>query len=255
MGTKPTLLIDGDILLFKFAFRHQTKINWGDGIESVSVDEEAAKYDVDVFIDKLVKKTGCGKHIVCFTSKLNFRYKVLPTYKHNRVNSEPPIMLKVIKDHLRATHTWRDCDWLEADDLMGIMGTKQPDEYVLATIDKDFLCLPCTLFNWDKMTFPARISEQEADFWFHYQWLIGDSTDGYTGIKGVGDKGARKILNSNTKMNGQTTEEMTEAVLEAYMQRCIPYEQCLQQARMARILRHTDWDWEKNEVILWEPTY
>jgi DNA polymerase-1 len=249
MATAKTLLIDGDILLFKFGFRHQKTFKWANGTESVSIDEDRAKFDVDAFIRDLKLSTRCHDHIVCFTSKLNFRYKVLPTYKHNRVKNTPPILIKIIKDHLRFNHPNKSTDWLEADDLMGILGSRHPDRYVLATIDKDFLSIPCTLFLWNKTwLFPHRISEDEADLQFHTQWLTGDSTDGYSGLKRVGAKGAEKILGD------LDPSEYTDACLEAYMDRCYTYNECLQQARMARILRHTDWDFKKEEVILWEPS-
>ena len=247
MANSKTLLIDGDILLFKFAFRHQKTVTWADGEDTVILDPERAKYDTDVFIKDLVRRCGCVDYLICFTSKFNFRYQVLPTYKQNRANSVPPQMIKIIKDHIRFTHPWQTQDWLEADDLMGIMGSRNPGKYVLASIDKDFQAVPCWLFLWNKnWKKPHRISQDEADFWFHYQWLCGDAVDGYKGVFRVGDKKARKILDCDPS-------EYTDVVLETYMDKCYSYKECLQQARMARILRHTDYNQQTNEVILWEP--
>lgn len=243
-----TVLIDGDIILFKFAFRHQKTYQWPGCERHVETNEAGAQRDIERFILELRMKTHCRDFVFCFTSKLNFRYKVLPTYKHNRVNSQPPVLLKVLKDYIRASYPYKVRDWLEADDLMGILGTKEPDKYVLATIDKDFLCLPATVFLWNKMKEPVRISELEADHEFHKQWLMGDTIDGYSGLFRVGKVKAGKIL-----AGCESAQEMTEACLAEYADRCWSYQDCLAQARMARILRHTDYDWKRKEVILWEP--
>ena len=243
-----TVLIDGDIVLFKFGFRHQEVVQWPGCEPCIETNEEQAYKDIDDFLMRLRMQTHCTEFKFIFTNKFNIRYKVLPSYKHNRVSSSPPIMLKILKDYIRATYPFETWKWCEADDVMGILGTQDPDKYVLATIDKDFLCLPATVYLGNKMDEPERISQDIADFNFHMQWLTGDSTDGYKGLKGVGKKRATKIL-----WEAESADEMTERVLEAYMDRCWSREDCLAQARMARILRHTDWDWERKEPILWEP--
>lgn len=242
-----TLLIDADILMFRFAFRHQTVIQWSSEVSSEIIDEGRAKSDLDAFIISLLNKCDCLDYILCFTHKLNFRYSVFPAYKSNRADLVPPKLLKKLKDHMRDNHTWKSRQYLEADDLMGILGTKYPTKYVLATIDKDFESLPVKLFNWNKDEKPRRITELEADFWFHYQWLTGDASDGYKGCFRIGDKKARKILNT------RESYEWSAAVVETYADRCYSWKEILQQAQMARILRHTDYDFKKKEVKLWKP--
>lgn len=243
-----TLLIDGDIILFKFGFRHQQTTCWPGCEPHTEINETKAKRDIDTFLNTLRMQTHCRDFKFMFTSKKNFRYLELPTYKHNRVNSQPPILIKILKDHIRATFPFETREWLEADDLMGIYGTREPDKYVLATIDKDFLSLPATIFLWNKMKEPVLIDQTEADFNFHMQWLHGDTTDGYHGLKGVGPAKAKKML-----VGCECTEEMTEVCLTEYAQHCWSYKDCLAQARMARILRHTDYDQSTKKVILWTP--
>jgi DNA polymerase-1 len=247
---KRTLLIDGDILLFKFGFRHQTEIEWANGAETTILDMDRAVLDLEEFIESLLQQTQCVDYLVCFTNKINFRYSVLPSYKHNRVDLEPPKMIKMIKDYLRENHPWKTQEYLEADDLMGIMGTSDPDRYVLATIDKDFMSLPVWLFNWNKDKKPRRISELEADYWFHYQWLKGDTGDGYHGCWRVGDKTARKVL------EGADPAEWSTCVVATYAtNKWVDYtwDDIITQARMARILRASDWDHERRRPILWTP--
>jgi len=243
-----TLLIDADILMFRFAFRHQQEIQWTNNVVSEVLDERRAKDDLDIFIDELMAKTGCGAYTLCFTHAVNFRYAELPTYKANRANLKPPTMLKILKNHMLENHHWRSWEYLEADDLMGILGTKHPKKYILTSNDKDFKSIPVTLYNWNKpKTSPRRISEREADFWFHYQWLRGDPGDNYGGCKGIGDKKARVIL------KGVHSQNLSAVVIQAYASQCYSWKEILQQARMARILRVEDYDFRKRKVKLWTP--
>jgi len=243
-----SLLIDGDIVLYVMAFRNQKTFAFPGCEPTVQVDEEKARADVDSFILQLLGRTGCKDYLLCFTNRHNFRYAILPTYKHNRANSTPPELIRPLKAYMKDKHPWRSEPLLEADDLMGILGTKYPGKYVLATIDKDFECLPITLFNWRKDRFPRQISEQHADYRFHWQWLVGDPGDGYKGCYRVGAKGADKALKGC-----KTSEEMTEAVLELYAAKCYHWDDIIAQARMARILRAEDYDFDRKEPILWTP--
>jgi DNA polymerase I len=242
-----TLLIDGDIILFRFAFRHQTEITWCNDITSISLDENRAKQDIDVFIRSLLAKTGCEDYLLCITNEINFRYSVLPTYKQNRSEKKTPELLGILKEYMLNTYPCRSQKYLEADDLMGILGTSVPNKYVLTTIDKDFESLPVTLFNWNKDKKPRTISKLKADKNFHLQWLMGDACDGFHGCRGIGPKKAMKILGE------RKPNEWSAAVVETYADRCYTWDEILQQARVARILRHEDFDFKKNEVILWSP--
>jgi len=245
--TKKTLLIDADILMFRFAFKHQKEVHWPNGAVTFVTQKTLAKIDIDQFIKDLLVKTHCVDYILCFTDKLNFRYSVLPSYKSNRANIIPPKLLGTLKKHMKNNHPWHTEPYLEADDYMGILGTRHPNKYVLTTNDKDFKSLPVTLFNWDKDEKPKKIEEQDADFNFHYQWLIGDSGDGYKGCYKIGDKKARKILGE------REPAEWSAAVVETYADKCYSWEEILQQARMARILRSIDYNFKRKEIILWSP--
>ena len=245
MAKEKTCLIDSDILFFKFAFRNESSIDWGDG-ESNVADADKAISDFDSFIEYLLERTGCQKAMLCMTHAINFRYSVLPTYKHNRADRVPPSLIKTLREHAWMQYDCKRVKWLEADDIMGVMGSKDPDRYVVATIDKDLMSVPCTLFNWNNDRKPRRISLKEADYWFHYQWLTGDAVDGYTGVPRVGPAKAQAILE-------HPQEQWLELILEKYAEKCFTYEELLAQARVARILRYGEYDFKNKEVILWCP--
>lgn len=263
------LLIDSDILLYQFAFRNQETFKWEGDIKSTVTDEAKACQDADEFIRDMVTKLDAKGFFLCFSDAQNFRYAVLPTYKHNRSNLERPELYDMLKKYLTEKYPVKIKKMLEADDVMGILGSQHPKEYCICSLDKDLKCIPGTHFNWNKMTKPTVIGEAYADYFFAYQTLIGDTTDGYTGCPKVGPKKADKLLVPIfEEIVGQVPEfgakcgkrkltelnrQMWAAVIETYTGRGFDMEFILQQARVARILRHTDYDFNKKEVKLWVP--
>ena len=88
------------------------------------------------------------------------------------------------------------------------------------------------------------ITEADADKYFFTQVLTGDATDGYKGIPGIGPKKAEAILGARPHWG---------AVEQAYIKAGMTRDDAIQQARLARILRFSDYDSMKGEVILWTP--
>jgi DNA polymerase-1 len=263
------LLIDADILLYKFAFRNEEHFDWNDGVTSTVVDAGQAYLDADAFIDSLVEKLNAEGFFLCFSHPQNFRYAVLPTYKHNRAKLEKPELYDALKDYLMASKPYKMKQMLEADDVMGILGSMHPDKYIICSLDKDMMCIPGMHFNWNKMENPTIVREAYANYFHAYQTLIGDSTDGYTGCPKIGPKKAEKLLvpifeeivgespslgvgcfrRDLIKLN----KAMWKAVIETYQSRGLDMNFLLQQARVARILRHTDYNIQTKEIRLWLP--
>jgi DNA polymerase-1 len=109
--------------------------------------------------------------------------------------------------------------------------------------DKDMKTIPTKIYRPMSNEF-LDISFAEADKNFLTQALTGDSTDGYKGLSGVGIKKAEAILGSRPHWG---------AVEDAYLKAGYTKEEALTQARLARILRSSDWDYDKEEVKLWTP--
>jgi DNA polymerase-1 len=91
------------------------------------------------------------------------------------------------------------------------------------------------------------IDVTEEDAWRNFltQTLTGDVTDGFPGCPGIGPVTAKKLLDTK----GATWE----TVKHVYLKAGLTEEDALTQARCARILHESDWDFEKGEVILWNP--
>lgn len=255
MAKIKTLLIDADILLHRFGNSNQSKIQWDEGTAAVAVAPiEDVLREVDSFVEHLLALFPGTEPFLCFSGDKNFRYKVLPTYKHNRAKLEKPIHFEAIREHLMLRYTYLRQPNLEGDDLMGIISTSERGQHIICSNDKDMKQIPGKHYNWNsgrKFT----VTKDQAEDWFYLQVLTGDPGDGYTGIPGIGPVKARAIL--DTEINENQDDPMTEPwerIVHAYEQHGLTEEDALVQARVARILRKGDYDFETKEVKLWTPT-
>jgi DNA polymerase-1 len=131
---------------------------------------------------------------------------------------------------------------LEADDSMGIYATKNPGN-VIVSPDKDMRQIPGTLFNMEESTL---ITAEAGAKWHLIQTMAGDNTDGYAGVPGVGVKRATSIF--------EEKGWSWKAVCETFHDKGYTEVTAIANARLARILTTDDWDYEKEEPILWTPT-
>jgi DNA polymerase-1 len=132
---------------------------------------------------------------------------------------------------------------LEGDDCLGIIATKPDSDCIIVSDDKDLKTIPGRLFRpaaGESLT----ISEADADRFFLTQVLTGDTTDGYKGVPGIGPKKAETILGPRPHWG---------AVEQAFIKAGLTKDDAITQARLARILRWSDWDAQKGEPILWKP--
>lgn len=245
-----TLLVDADIVAYKFSAAAEQSIQWEEGGEkSLVVDELTnVQQEVDSYLDWLREYLSADNLIICLScpSSENWRLKVLDSYKANRKDMVKPTHLSAIRKHLEEKYATYQRPTLEADDVMGILSTWSgiDDTKIIVSEDKDMKTIPGLLFNPRKDQEPRVITEEEANYWHLYQTLVGDPTDNYKGCPGVGPKKAEKILASECNF---------EAVVLAFQSKGLTEEDALVQARVARICRASDWDFKKREVILWNP--
>lgn len=287
MSAKRTLLIDADIVAFKFAAKGQRKFAFGvavDDLDTVTpmVDEYLADLKADL------KATGI---IICLSdsSENGWRKDILPSYKENRSDVVKPELLGPIKDYLERSYPSYRRDRLEADDIMGILSTMQglpgnfvaqhpefadPGQKVIVSEDKDMKTIPGWLYNPAKDNKPWLVTEEVADRWHLYQTIVGDTTDGYKGCPGAGHEAAEEILNGDYWFShvhefkrgprkGLTETRWTRAphpevpawerLLSLYDKQGSTEREALVQARVARICRYSDYDFKNKKVIPWTP--
>ncbi len=244
--TKPThALIDADILLYQTSSAVEKAIDWGDDLWTLHSDAREAQQMFDVSLADILGNVKTKNFTLCFSSPNNFRIRILGDYKANRIATRKPLAYHALRKYAEATYTTAAYPTLEADDVIGILGTrpKAGSSYVMVSEDKDFKSIPGLHYNPRTATF-MQVSQDSADRFHLYQTLIGDTTDNYKGCPGVGPVKAEAILNDNCSW---------AAVLAAFTKAGLTEEDALAQARVARILRHGDYDLKTAEVKLWKP--
>lgn len=249
------LLIDADILLYRAASSVEREIEFEEDIWVLYTDENEAIEAFNNSVADLLEQADTYGYLLCFSDAKNFRKDILPTYKGQRTGRKP-MGFKAIRERLmdEYAHKLVTKPLLEADDCIGILATKYPDEYAIWSADKDLKQIPGKhLVDGEWIT----VSEQEADLFFYTQVLTGDTADNYKGCPGIGAVKAEAIL-LGKKHPMQADEDIHAQwwlrVRDAYQKAGLTEEDALVQARVARILRHSDWDNKKQEVKLWLPT-
>lgn len=256
--SNPILLIDADSLLWVPATVFESEEDWGDTL-TITFDFAAAKAYVEKEVLAWVKKYEPEQVIMCLSGFGNFRKTFFPEYKGNRKGKRAPIGVNKMREWMKETWLVVEKPLLEADDQMGILATKPENigKCIIVSEDKDMLQIPGWHLRDGKL---VHVTVEEADRFHMYQTLVGDTADNYPGAWRVGDVKATTILNKP-----QVTREVL--VVDATIKETVPCTvweavvaafkgdeaAALTQARVARILRWSDWDMEKQEVKLWTP--
>lgn len=180
--------------------------------------------EFDIRFDKILKSTEATEYIGYITYGNCFRYMISSTYKYKRKFSDSPKWLKALKEYTITQYGFRGHHGLEADDLVGLAKTYYNNlkiDNIIGSIDKDVLKqIPGTHFNYkfDKDTedFAGEVhtTPDEAIRFLFLQVLMGDSTDGIQGLKGVGEVKANKYLDDNPI---NTSELESKDVLSDYI--------------------------------------
>jgi DNA polymerase-1 len=235
------LLIDGDIIAYKAAMSAETPVNWGDGHWTLHCFEDDVAVRISDQITKLTDEAPVQDCIVALSDSDNYRKKVAPYYKANRKKTRKPMLLPYAREYIMGKYNTIIYKGLEADDVLGILGTANADTIIWSE-DKDLLTVPAKHWlNGEVVT----ITEEEANYNFAYQTLVGDSTDNYSGCPTIGPKTANKLLSNGCGW---------DKVVDAFKAKGLSEEVALENARLARILRNGEYDTDTGEVKLWHPS-
>ena len=236
------LLIDADYIVYKSCAAAETEIDFGDDVILVtSLFSDAYSATLREFT-KLRDEFGAFTPLILFFSDtVNFRKKILPSYKGHR-NRKKPCGYKRIINKLKTEFEVIIMPELEADDAMGVYATKNPGNIIVSP-DKDMKQIPGELYNLDER---FTVSRESGAIWHLIQTLAGDQTDGYGGVPGIGVKRAETLFNKegyswNTVVKAFEAKDLTE-------------QDALTNARLARILTVDDYDFKKQQPILWSPS-
>jgi 5'-3' exonuclease len=201
-------------------------------------------------VEDWTRKAGCTESLLAFTGQGNWRKSVMPAYKANRAGMARPIHLGTVRRTMCERFDHRVVDGLEADDILGVLATRPSfAEAIIVSPDKDLLTIPGRHFSPLKDEGVSIVTEDQADWRWMLQTLMGDTSDGYTGIPRIGKAKGTKILSECRKLPA-----MWRAVLKAYRDAGLTEADALVTARVARILRNCDYDKTTKEITLWHPT-
>lgn len=272
------LLLDADIFCFQTASSVEQEIHWGDDLWTLHSDLAEAKAKVDDTVQYLKRKLDASEVILCFTDGENFRKKVYPAYKDNRKGVRKPLAYKELVAYCKETYETFTRPNLEADDVMGILATwpkfRPGMKKVIVSEDKDLKTIAgAWLFNPKKDDEPVFNEPEEAFRYFLEQTLTGDTTDGYPGCPGIGADTAKELLanpygweqyehvfksgprkgESEMKWRKREVASVWEAIVDQFVKAGLNEAAALQQARCARILHASDYNFKLKEPKLWLP--
>lgn len=277
--SETVLLVDGDIFAFEAASVVEQEIDWGDGLWTLHSNLNDALDHATSRLESLRKQLHADSIIFCWSdpSGRYWRHDVIENYKSNRGKTRKPLALRPLKEALAEQYESYMRPNLEADDVMGILSTwgkfKPGAKKIIVSIDKDMKTVPGWIFNPDKDYQPWLVTKEEAEYWHMFQTLMGDATDGYSGCPGIGEVSAEKHLKEKlrvipyehelksgprkgeieTRWATEPADDLWDVVVSLFRKSGLGEEEALRQARVARILQATDYDFKKKEVKLWTP--
>lgn len=150
-----------------------------------------------------------------------FRKKLYPEYKATRSKQPDDLYAQIptTREFVEAMNMpWIELDHYEADDIIGTLA-KQAEQrgdldIIIATGDKDQLQLidkltVVDMFNprglepsrYDLAKMQEKYGLTPAQF-IDYKAIVGDTSDNIPGVRGLGDKGAQKLLAEYKTLDG-----------------------------------------------------
>jgi DNA polymerase-1 len=265
-----TALIDGDLFLYQAASANEQSIQWDADTWTLTASFDAARTNFDSFVDHIAEQLECDKVVVALSNyEQPWRKQVMPDYKRSRGETRKPLCWKALREYIAETRKVYERPTLEGDDVLGILATSKliiEGDKIVVSQDKDMKTIPGLHLDDRKarQKMAAKeaktyldcvriISEPEADYNHLTQTLTGDSTDGYPGCPGIGPKKAAVILAPFFVEGVLDAKGAWAAIVETYAKKQLGAEVALMNARVARICRYSDYDFQKKEVRLWQP--
>ncbi len=204
---KKLLLVDGNSMLFRAYYATA----YGKPMTSSNGTPTNAIFGFASMIQKAIDTVQPDSILVAFDAgKHTFRHDLYADYKGGRKPAPESLVpqFPLVRDFLDAFHIrWVEKADIEADDLIGT-ASKLSAEYqtYILTSDKDMLQLADDtttvllmkkgITDMDEMT-PEKIEEDYGIMPLQIidlKGLMGDASDNYKGIQGVGEKTAVKLI-------------------------------------------------------------
>ncbi len=201
------LIIDGNAIVHRAFHAYPPQLTTPDGQQINAV------YGFLSMLVKVLDEVKPDYLVICFDRPApTFRKLLFAGYQSNR-----PQMADGLSDQMKLLHTALErikiplfeIDGYEADDLIGTLAKQSKEEGLEAVIlsgDRDLLQLVneqvsifMPLIGITKFLFytPEKVEEKfgvKSSQFIDYKALVGDASDGYPGITGIGPKTAATLL-------------------------------------------------------------
>lgn len=255
-----TLLIDADILVYAAAAASETAIQWDADLFTLHASKQGAIAHLDRAVCAVQQQYYAQDFVLALSdySAVPWRRRlVMPEYKAARRTTRKPMVYRALREHARETYPTLTYPGLEGDDVLSLLltgPTPHAVEYVAVSDDKDLRTVPGKHGPLRGPAVERAVSCAEADHAHMVQALAGDTTDGYFGCPRIGLKTAERILAPFVWMDGSfDTPGAWAATVAAYEKAGLTADDALRNARVARLLRHGEYDADTGAVTLWEP--
>lgn len=182
------LAIDADSLIYK-------------ALERSPNDEEAymefcgmiAKMKTEVF-----KKYGYNRGDMCYpmiilSPQKTFRNEICETYKHNRPPSPPRVVAMKKRIYQRLHHMVTAEANVEADEIVVYLANHKG--FIPCAIDKDVKnACEKDVLDYNKNKWEYGKTKDRIEEWYIIQTIMGDGSDGFAGVSGMGIGKAKKFV-------------------------------------------------------------
>ena len=176
-----------------------------------------ALYGVSSMLRNLIKQKKPDYIVCCFDTKVSsFRKDLFPEYKSNRGEMPEDLVAQVpyLKKLIKYFGIYGiEQEGYEADDLIGsfaLFSRRKQLQTIIVSGDKDFAQLvDSQTFLFDTMKSKTYDIKGVKEKWgvhpeqmLDYLSLVGDVSDNIPGVKGIGPKGAIKLLEKYKTLDG-----------------------------------------------------
>jgi len=244
-------LIDSDLVAYRCAASCQKQ-----GV--VTEDFGIAQGRASNLLNSILQETRATDKVLYLSGGENFRKKVVPTYKANRIDQEKPHYLEALREYLVVEWGAKVTDGIEADDALGIHQSEAPESTtVICSLDKDLKQVPGYHYTWEMngtgstgkawkreaaLTF---VKPQEAMFNFYWQMVMGDRADNVPGFDGKMRAAVPKFLEGHYELMQtlETEQEMFDYVFALYDNSGVSTTQMLHNGFCLHVQRYEGDNW------------
>lgn len=211
-----TVLIDADRIPYLAALKADLADVSPDDVEPITLST-LRQFEAQLLKALDLTQTPASEFplFMYFYSTPSFRHQICSEYKSNRRRAWAPIQrtacVEAIKS-LRPNTSFTYAGY-EADDLLGIMARYLPEATIVSN-DKDLLQIPGKHYD-PQQDSTFIVTEEESRYWIYYQWIRGDSSDGYGGIKNFGQVKTNRFLEECDWRN-KTFNQMAVLIYQLY---------------------------------------